>query len=432
MREEQNTRYTPLAPAGDEHVRPSYGKLGGAADEGFYLKLRIQSIEVRNYRSCQRVSMTLDEHLSVLIGPNGSGKTTVLNAIQLLKAIYSPAAMAGPLSGRRPCLLEVTFASRSGSTIGLRTSIDVVADDHNRDLVSLNKVEIRYAHRKTQSDWERVDGPNNQLGYRFHDAFAFGIIPTGQKASQLLEHVRIFAESIKYYQASRFTDPSQSPVHLEIEEGNPLTGRRARRDAHSAFLYEVYQAKTNQPESYQEFERFVGRTGIGLIDRISFRTIKAPTSQIDVRIGGRIEPRKTTRLIVIPTIHIGRSKLSANQLSEGTFRALALVFYILADKSQLLLIEEPEVCVHHGLLRSIIALIQSVARDKQVVVSTHSDLILNTLSPEQVFLVARSNVNGTTVQTIPDSLSAREYAGLRGYMMETGNLGEFWRSGGLD
>src|SRR5438132_8423464 len=47
----------------------------------------IETLEIRNYRSCVDTSLVLQSDLSVLIGPNGSGKTNVLNAILLLKKL---------------------------------------------------------------------------------------------------------------------------------------------------------------------------------------------------------------------------------------------------------------------------------------------------------------------------------------------------------
>jgi recombinational DNA repair ATPase RecF len=44
----------------------------------------LKKISIENYRSCLSTSFECDPHLSVLIGPNGSGKTNILQAIMLL------------------------------------------------------------------------------------------------------------------------------------------------------------------------------------------------------------------------------------------------------------------------------------------------------------------------------------------------------------
>src|SRR5579871_1419240 len=47
----------------------------------------IEKLVIRNYRSCLDTSISFQPDLSVLIGPNGSGKTNVLQAILLLKKL---------------------------------------------------------------------------------------------------------------------------------------------------------------------------------------------------------------------------------------------------------------------------------------------------------------------------------------------------------
>ena len=81
--------------------------------------------------------------------------------------------------------------------------------------------------------------------------------------------------------------------------------------------------------------------------------------------------------LIVPYVGVDKTELSFNQLSEGTFKTIALIFYIITDKSNLLLIEEPEVCVHHGLLNSVMSLILLYSRRKQIIISTHSDFVLD-------------------------------------------------------
>ena len=121
-----------------------------------------------------------------------------------------------------------------------------------------------------------------------------------------------------------------------------------------------------------------------------------PTSSSDysVRVGGTVEVRRRHQLLVIPQFRIGKRQLSPNQLSEGTFKTLALLFHVMTEDSTALLVEEPEVCVHHGLLSSILELIKSYSQHKQMILSTHSDYVLDQVKPENVYRVASKNRPG--------------------------------------
>jgi predicted ATPase len=135
--------------------------------------------------------------------------------------------------------------------------------------------------------------------------------------------------------------------------------------------------------------------------------------------------------MIIPTVHVGGAQLSFNQLSEGTLRTLALLFYIVTDQSELLLIEEPEVCVHHGLLKSLIEVIKEYGRTKQIIFSTHSESVVDSLQPEQLLLVNKDPNRGTIVSSLTKSMSKSGYDALKKYLSTVGTLGEYWRLSGF-
>ena len=157
-----------------------------------------------------------------------------------------------------------------------------------------------------------------------------------------------------------------------------------------------------------------------------------PSSSYEIKTGGKIKETKRNRILIVPCFVVSGNNLSPNQLSEGTLKTLALLFYALTDDSKLLLIEEPEVCIHHGLLNSIIAIIKSQSKKKQIIISTHSDYVLDLLKPENIILVKKTDKAGTTAKLLTKSLSINAYKALHLYLEESGNLGEYWKEGGFD
>jgi hypothetical protein len=75
---------------------------------------------------------------------------------------------------------------------------------------------------------------------------------------------------------------------------------------------------------------------------------------------------------------------------------------------------------------------KSFSRKKQMIISTHSDYVLNSVKPENVFRVAYNSKIGTSVLPIRKTMTSREYAALRNYLESVGNLGEYWREGGFE
>jgi predicted ATPase len=204
------------------------------------------------------------------------------------------------------------------------------------------------------------------------------------------------------------------------------------REVHGKFIFDLYSTYKNDKTSFNKFLNTINQNGIRLIDDISFFEHSLSNSSVVVKSINKINQIERNKNIIIPSVTIDGVVLSPNQLSEGTFKTLALIFYVLNDKSELLLIEEPEVCVHHGLLNSVIELIKQQSKDKQIIISTHSDFVLDKLKPENIILVKKNTEKGTQANHLSKAMSKDDYSALKEYLKTSGNLGEYWKEGGFE
>lgn len=416
----------------------------------------LKKIIVKNYRSCLKTTFECHPQLSVLIGPNSSGKTNILHAILLLNKMcrqeeYHRSRVDPMMVTSR---IQASFCA-SLANARLDASVDSYADDSNNDVL-LGAKQRWFLKRPDGKDtslemplWGVTRFPIGLMGSkiqlyarergillaRYAREYAmFAGMPQKPSDAWVLEtlvSVGQFCSGIRYYSASQFTNPGGCPVSFEIEKEGTRS-RFLRLRGHAKMLYHMYMAgKDGQSDKYEQFMSIVGRKGLGLVDDVAFKEFTTSSTDYEVRVGGKPEKRRRYKLLIIPRFRIGRHWLSPNQLSEGTFKTLALLFYIITEESAALLIEEPEVCIHHGLLASILELIKTYADRKQMIVSTHSDYVLDHVSPENVFRVRRDKLEGTTVKHIRKSMTGKEYSALRRYLEADGNLGEYWREGGL-
>lgn len=406
----------------------------------------IKKLQIQGYRSCLNTTFDLNPHLSVLIGPNSSGKTNLLNALLLLKKLYEEEDYYyGEEDPTGQCKLKAWFNIDDKKVI-LDATLYTFTDENNRDVIVSSK-----------QKWYLKDFTGNAKRARLplclvrHYAGHFGIkgffrrrLPVARHR-YLLERVGKEPETIKeplgviakyvsemrYYSASQFTNPANCPVSFEIEkEGSRSRGLELQ--GHSKFLFYLYTEYKSESSGYQQFFDIIGPRGIGLVDNIDFEEILTSSIDYSVKSGGRVRKRKRDKILVIPRFSIGKHKLSPNQLSEGTFKTITLLFYLVTEASSILLIEEPEVCVHHGLLSSIIELIKTYSLNKQIVVSTHSDFVLDKVSPENVYKISSTPEQGTKASHIPKLMSQRELNALKKYLDTEGNLGEYWKHGALE
>lgn len=84
----------------------------------------------------------------------------------------------------------------------------------------------------------------------------------------------------------------------------------------------------------------------------------------------------------------GNREFYAKQMSDGTLRALAILLAVRQRPALgLLVIEEPEVAIHLGALRTLVELLQAESHRVQVVVTTHSADIVDVLPLDELRVV---------------------------------------------
>jgi len=407
--------------------------------------MNISKLSIKNYRSCTSIEFSPNQGLSALIGPNGSGKTNILSAIKLLSNLTDTRSRHLIRDDIQTSISEIkVWFNWNGKSIIYTAKLNLVTNEKNQDEVLANS-QSWYMYQVTGSK-RNISIPieiisdlfmerqfiSSQRGIR-NIQFSRFIRHFGLRSEELpaIEAVGKFLSDIRYYSASQFTNPTNCPISFEVEEASD-SRRGISITGHKRLLYDMYEEFKSNSDSYNEFLSLIGKDGIGLVEEIDFKEIKTSSSKYTVMTGGKVKIKEKINLLVVPSFRIANSSLSPSQLSEGTFKTIALIFYLVTDKSSLLMIEEPEVCVHYGLLSSIVELIKTYSQEKQILISTHSDAVLDALSIDNVFKVKRDKEKGTIVSSIVKKMGSKDLAALKDYLHNEGSLGEFWKHGDLE
>lgn len=390
-----------------------------------------------------KTKFDLNPKLTCLIGINGVGKSNILNALQLFKKTRGDRYSRSIKEFRKQYGFETSTniqmtLNDNGKDIYIKGDIFIETDDKNNDEVKASFLKINLRNINGNGKWIDIIPEAFEL-YRHHprqiNERIFFYYDTRQ-IDCTRDDIKIIISVVKYlkhqsyYSASQFSDPTKCPISIEIED-HRLGRSNLRSSTHEIFLSDLYFTYKNNKKTFEKFISTVNTNGIGLINDLRFDEVDIPSNSYKVKSGGKILKIERSRQIIVPCIDIDGYLLSPNQLSEGTFKTLALVFYILTDENRILLIEEPEVCVHHGLLNSVLSLILD-NENKQIIISTHSDFVLDKLSPENIVIVKKEKGKGTTASKLTTALSKNDYQALKIYLTESGNLGEYWKEGGFE
>ena len=124
-------------------------------------------------------------------------------------------------------------------------------------------------------------------------------------------------------------------------------------------------------------------------------------------------------------IQEGNVAIPATRLSDGTLRYLCLLAVLCdPDPPPLVCIEEPELGLHPDILPDLAGLLRDTSERCQLIVTTHSDTLVDALTetPESVVVCEKHDAQTRMRRLNGDDLSE---------WLKRYRLGEFWASGGI-
>jgi predicted ATPase len=384
----------------------------------------VQRIELNNLLSFGTNDNGLDLlPLNVLIGPNGSGKSNFIEAISLMRAAPSdyrdvlrrgggvrewlwkgaPEAsghmawvVANPV-GSQPLRHDLAFQA-VGQNFGLVQ--ESVRSCQNNDRQESPEVFYHYAQGQPVI---RVQAGSGAI-YRNIDPSSLDLdrsilaqrrdpdsYPAFASLASNYERIRIYREWVFGRNATfRAPQPADQPNDVLAENFSNL----------GLFLNRL---KTRHPGAARS-----------ILDGL--RDLYEGITEITVLIEG-----STVQLFLME----GEFAIPATRLSDGTLRYLCLLA-ILCDPNPppLICIEEPELGLHPDVLPKLADHLLAASQRTQLIVTTHSDVLVDAMSEHPEAVVVCEKHNGATEM---NRLSADELK----VWLEKYRLGELWIRGEL-
>lgn len=129
----------------------------------------------------------------------------------------------------------------------------------------------------------------------------------------------------------------------------------------------------------------------------------------------------TSAEVVLEAELTSGARVEATRMSEGLLYYLGFAALRHIDPVSLLLVEEPENGLHPARIAEVVRILRAIVEETgtQIVLATHSPLVVNELQPKEVSVVTRSEAAGTTVTRIHETPDFAERAKVYA-------LGELW------
>jgi predicted ATPase len=392
--------------------------------------MQLESLNIRGYRSLYEVTLAPGD-LTVLTGPNNAGKTNLVEAVDFLAEAYRH----GPETAinRKGGIENIAYRRGTSERSPLSFAVTVrFSYDELRELVRFNpsrqhnnRFDIRLHHRFSisavsdpiEADFEVEDELIEISVLKEEKEIPFlGITkeeitnhpPDGLRRDQLLDllispldepsfltyahrrssgkgilFIRLlgFSELLRHYTSTIGRTRLYQLVPLECRRpGVPTPNAELDRHGESLPALIAYM-KRHDVEAWENMLKAMRRVVPGLKD---VKTSFTPDRRLSLQF-----------------VEAGvRSPWSSEDVSDGTIQSLALFAALYDRRTSLILVEEPENSVHPWILRVFVDACRE-ASGKQIIITTHSPVLINYLKPEEVWLVWRRR-GRTYVRTLTE------------------------------
>ncbi len=356
--------------------------------------------------------------LNVFIGPNGSGKSNLIEGISLIRS--APKDMR-EVTRKGGGAAEWIWKGGSKSA----ASIDWVVTNPKGPKPLRHVVSFRSVAQSFSLDDERIENAEMQAGQEdvyFYYRYQHGH-PTVNTADNGHRHLAREAIETGRSILAQMRDPEAYPelawlaqnyekirIYREWSFGRNAVFREPQKaDMRNDALEEDFsnlglflnRVKTHFPGAKKAIIENLKDLYDGIVDFEVFIQ------------GGTVQVFFTEDDYVIP----------ATRLSDGTLRYLCLLA-ILCDPEPppLICIEEPELGLHPDIIPKVADLLRAASERTQIIVTTHSDILVDSMTdtPDAVVVCSKQHGETTLERLNPDDL--REW-------LEKYRLGQLWMKG---
>lgn len=376
---------------------------------------RIEYLKVQNYRALHNLELKNLTPLTVFLGPNGSGKSTIFDVFAFLSECFTESLRkAWDRRGRfrelrtrdsDGCII-IELKYRETSESPLITYHLAIGEENNRPFIAEEWLHWRRGQdgkpfrfldfKKGEGQVISGESPDEE-GERITEQLASSELLAVNTLGQFAKHPRVSA-------LRRFiTGWYLSYLTADNTRSLPEAGAMERLSPTGDNLPNVIQyLKEQHPQRLEE-----------ILKTLSDRIPRLEKVEASIMQDGRL-------LLEIKDAPFSHPIL-AKFASDGTLKLLAYLTVLFdPNPPQLVGIEEPENHLHPRLLPQLAEECRSASANTQLMVTTHSPFFVDSLNPEELWVLYRDEKGLTQAKRTADMQGVKEF------MNHGALLGSLW------
>ena len=355
----------------------------------------LTSITIKDFRTFKDVTIPL-KPITVFIGPNNSGKTNAIRAIQLLtSAVGTRPDRSGFIRHAEGAPFELTASGQFGPFLLTLT----LSEPTQTEFQGTASIELGGAQKWAATYSGRKNEAHSPKGATFHSNNPAEFLRSSLE--RIVQDLPAARPALDFFQGVR-TASLSVPVLREPAtiSSDPVLGERGEN-----FGAVLDWISGKRPALFRS------------INEELVRVLKVDGCTTLVTQDG----------LKVPAIIEGDRSFGADQISDGVLLYLGLTTVArLVGSGSLLVVEEPENGIHPRRLKDLLEQIRAISRSgTQIILTTHSPILLDEFSeqPESIVVFDRDSSGTHVSQPNPEQLKQ--------VLSGDFGLGSLWFSGAI-
>jgi predicted ATPase len=371
----------------------------------------LEKLELHNFKGHRDTQLNFDSsRLHALVGQNGSGKTSVLQALHYLSRLADESPNIIFSHGTAPEFITTTT----------QTGVSVTGSGYLSS-TDKRKWEASYTILLNEEGWDAL------ISYQFDR----------DEERRILHGFSASTETLQKFELP-ISRSLRSAVHLKLVATNLAKASYSEAVAPklefdgSGLASTLDYLRSEDPDDFDALQKMLQQ----VVPSVRKVGVKRAQVEIDrqrlIRVDGKSIAYGDSQTVIGQEVVLDMKtgeRIPASEISEGTMLTLGLLTALMTPpQPSLLLLDDIEQGLHPKAQRELIDVFKEIIQaneDLQIIFSTHSPYIVDALEPSQVHVLSNTPAGFTHVKRL-DEHPDIEWA------TQTLTTGEFWDAEGED